>query len=97
MMNSKEQKMVNGCKNLEQLRDLLNKFDGMSLDGKYKITDVVDFASLPLFSEKAPKNTSEVWSYDDTRFLTDDDGNNQWGIKDRCPDCDEASFHCECE
>lgn len=95
-MKTIEMDRVNNCKNLDQLCELLNEFNGMSIDGKVKITDVIDFASLPLFSRNEPRHLQEVWSYDDTRYLTADDGNNRWGIKPRCPDCGEADFWCKC-
>ena len=84
--------MINACETLEQLRDCLNNFNGYALDGETKIDSVVDFSSLPLFSANDPRDTREMWSYDDTRFLV---FNNEYAIVDRCPVCGEAPFHCK--
>lgn len=93
MKKTIEQEMVDNCKSLDELCNVLNNFGEPSRGDK--IEDCVDFAMLPIFGGVAPQKTSEVWSWDEKRILVaESDGS--WGIENRCA-CGEATFHCRCK
>lgn len=83
------QTRINGCRNLEFLRDTLNAIQTELADinerdnSGYmtKLEDVVDLSELPLYSRLMPENTSGIFSYDDTRILVSTDYG--WMIEDR--------------
>jgi len=86
-------KSVMAAKNLEDLRDRLNELDRDRLNelDRDEIR-VVDLSSLPVFSKREVKSTSEVWSWDKTRILVT--GTDGWTLENRCVVCGEATFHC---
>ena len=71
---------LQNVKTLAALADLLNT---QSAKG-------IDLSDLPTFGGTPPKNTSEVFSWDETHILASD-----WTIAERC-ECGEAYFHCDC-
>ncbi len=58
-----------------------------------------DLCSLPTFGGPEPRNTSEVWSWDAESIIAGGEditvGVSGWQICPRCPQCGEATFHCE--
>lgn len=78
-------KKLASARNLQDLADRLNALDEDEIQG-------VDLSSLPVFSRRQVRNTSEVWSWDKTQILV---FSNEWGIKPRCIICGEATFHCD--
>lgn len=53
--------ILNNCKNIRQLCAALNS--GAINDENYDLSD------LPLYSDKDPEDTSEIFSYDDQNLL----------------------------
>lgn len=84
------QSFVDSCTNLQELCDTLNLIDELQVNQQ-----LIDYASLPTFNSSVPDphNTSEVFSWDDNQYLVQC---QNWEVKERCPRCGEASFHCKC-
>jgi hypothetical protein len=68
-----------------ELRDMLNQIeadiDEAQRDGDYSINDdLIDYSSLPLFSNNPPANLNEVYSYDDEHILVQA---GKWTVDER--------------
>jgi len=75
-------------KTLEQIKTLAELAEFLN---NVQSTDGIDLSDLPTFGGKAPKNTSEVFSWDDDMILSCD-----FTLSVRC-DCGEAYFNCTCD
>jgi len=90
-MNAQNQ--INNSTSLTELVSNLKSIQS-ELGEDTTIDQVVDCASFPTFGGYDPKNTKEVWSWDEKNVLVAD--GSSWSIEARC-ECGEAAFHCICE
>jgi len=84
---------VQAAKSLESLCDILNSYER-----EISLSDACDLCSLPIFG-KEPKNTMEVFSWNDTHMLIDNGTaleGDDWVLVERCTKCGEADFACIC-
>jgi hypothetical protein len=69
---------VEECKTLDELCEMLNQYSeayaNLTCTGEEalmaELSDVVDICDLPIFGNNEPKCTLEIFSWDDTRALT---------------------------
>lgn len=84
-MNTQEK--INATSSLKELCKLCN-------DNHKEISDFLNYnGQFPTFGGTEPKNTRDVWSWNETHVLLVD---NSWYIEERCV-CGEADFHCICK
>lgn len=88
------QDRVDAATDLENLVTVLGSITEEISESELKIDEAVDICMLPTFGGTDPKNTKEVWSWDEKNILAAD--GSRWSIEPRCK-CGEASFHCNCE
>lgn len=88
------QDRVDAATDLENLVTVLESITEEISESELKIDEAVDICMLPTFGGTDPKNTKEVWSWDEKNILAAD--GSRWSIEPRCK-CGEASFHCNCE
>lgn len=92
-MIKKYQNRIDAATDLNNLVAIMAEIEAEIEKYELKIDDAVDICALPTFGGTDPKNTSEVWSWDEESILTAD--GSRWSIVPRCK-CGEASFHCTC-
>ena len=89
------QERVNNVTSLDELAELLNKIMGEILKEEIgsgrRVDDGIRYDELPTFGGSEPKDTGDVWSWDETHLLVLD---LDWYTIPRCPVCGEADFHC---
>lgn len=84
---------IESAKTLDQLCNALNEFqeyiDELNRDGVefYRASDYVEMCDLQTFSENEPNNVCEIFSWDDTRVLTQNMcAGDKWEIVERTED-----------
>lgn len=60
--------------NLDTLCDALNYANGICAEGGLKLEHFVDLAGLPTYGGEEPADTVGIYSWDETHFLTYDEG-----------------------
>jgi len=84
-------KKISSTKNLEELAETLNTLTPEQIEEQG-----YDGLNYPIFSLLELMDTTEIWSYDDHSVMVlNEEG--KYYLDPRCPECGEASFHCECE
>ena len=72
---------LNACKNLEELRDLLNEINGLDPDD-HLVSQVKDkLGQLPTYSPNMPAGLWGIYSWDDNNILVYSCG--EWIIEPR--------------
>lgn len=72
---------------IDSLEDLCALLDGVD-------NSLFDLSDLPTFGGEGPRDTMEIFSWDEDRILVHSD---EWKIQPRCSTCGEAEFHCNHE
>jgi len=67
--------LVNGSENLDALLENLNSFESENL----KIEEVLQLDSLPTFGGDSPDDTTGIFSWDEKRYLVQNESNREAG------------------
>ena len=77
------QQQADESKNLDELVNVLNSFESDDRDGQDRIDHHIDLCNLPFFGRE-PADTMEIFSWDDTRVLTQNTcAGDDWELQER--------------
>lgn len=71
---------IKTASSIDKLCELLNQFE-LEFNDDGKPSDYLDYSNLPVFSDNAPNDTQDIFSYSDNAILIND--GNKWTLTDR--------------
>lgn len=83
---------VKQAQSLSELVKILNEISTKIAPMGLKLDEIIDLSSLPTYGGNNPRDTFEIFSWDEGNILSY--GPAGWAIEPRCRECGEALFHC---